>query len=149
VLYLILSIWGVIIWKTHVVHARFLMGGVIIMFVIATLLAFAFLVGVVTSSTAVSIMTTFAITVISSVLTAHERFEAAVDTELSATLIKGAYWFFPKTSELGKAVVAIVAGERGEQVLKLGIEAAPFISTGLFAVGSLTLASFLFRRKEF
>src|SRR5688500_13067371 len=58
--YLIGTIWLIVIWKTQVVHPRFLLGAVVIMFVIATLLAFAFLIGVVTSSTGVSIMTTFA-----------------------------------------------------------------------------------------
>jgi len=47
--YLIGAIWGIVIWKTHVVHPRFLAGGAIILFSIAVLLAFAFLIGVVTS----------------------------------------------------------------------------------------------------
>ncbi|MEO6259857.1 MAG: ABC transporter permease subunit, partial [Thermoanaerobaculia bacterium] len=50
VLYLIGSIWLIVIWKTHVVHPRFFFAGGVILFVIATLMAFAFLVGVVTSS---------------------------------------------------------------------------------------------------
>jgi len=56
--YLIGSIWAIVIWKTHVVHPRFLLAGVIILFTIAVLLASAFLIGVVTSSTAVCIMAT-------------------------------------------------------------------------------------------
>src|SRR6476646_9398866 len=49
VLYLLGSIWLVVVWKTHVVNYRFLLGGAVILFVIATLLAFAFLIGVITS----------------------------------------------------------------------------------------------------
>src|ERR1043166_5327590 len=32
VAYLILTIWLIVIWKTHVVHARFLLGGALIVF---------------------------------------------------------------------------------------------------------------------
>src|SRR5438874_5967750 len=53
IFYLLGSIWLIVMWKTHVVHPRFFMRAAIILFVIATLLAFAFLVGVITSSTAV------------------------------------------------------------------------------------------------
>ena len=53
VAYLIGSMGLLIWWKTGVVHPRFFLGGAIILFTIATLMAFAFLVGVVTSSTAV------------------------------------------------------------------------------------------------
>lgn len=49
VAYLLGSIFLIVVWKTHVVHLRFLAAGVVILFGIATLLAFAFLVGVVTS----------------------------------------------------------------------------------------------------
>ncbi|MBK6403958.1 MAG: ABC transporter permease [Holophagales bacterium] len=61
VAYLIGAMGLLIWWKTGVVHPRFFLGGAIIFFTIATLMAFAFLVGVVTSSTAVSIMATFAV----------------------------------------------------------------------------------------
>src|SRR6266498_149635 len=59
VLYLIGVIWLIVVWKTRVFHPRFLLGGAIIMFIIATLMAFAFLIGVITSSTAVSIMSSY------------------------------------------------------------------------------------------
>src|SRR5689334_12225671 len=53
IIYLIGAVWLIVIWKTGVANGRFLMGGVIIFMMIAVLLAFAFLVGVITSSTAV------------------------------------------------------------------------------------------------
>src|SRR5688572_19070212 len=61
VVYLVGSIWLIVWWKTGVANPRFLLGGTIIFLMIAVLLAFAFLVGVITSSTAVSIMTTYGI----------------------------------------------------------------------------------------
>jgi ABC-type transport system involved in multi-copper enzyme maturation permease subunit len=82
--YLIGAIWLIIIWKTHVVHARFLLGGVTILFTIAALLAFAFLIGVVTSSTGVSLMATYAVFFIAAMLSAHEKIAAAVSAEWAA-----------------------------------------------------------------
>lgn len=149
VAYLIGAIWLIVIGKTGVVHVRFLLGGVVILFAIATLLAFAFLIGVATSSTAVSIMATYALFFISAILSSHDRIEAALSSELNAKLVHGAWAILPKVSELGKAVIAVVAGESGVISEHVELSAAPFISTGLFMVASLVLASFLFQRKEY
>jgi ABC-2 type transport system permease protein len=149
VIYLMGSIWLIVIWKTHVVNPRFLMAGGIIFFVIAVLLAFAFLVGVFTSSTAVSIMTTYGIFFFGLMLAAHDRIAAAVSKEWQAWMIDTLYWIFPKTAELGQAVVAFVGGdELPEQVLTV-LTPAPFVSTAIFGVVCLVLASWLFSRKEF
>src|SRR5438094_7624079 len=78
VVYLLGSIWLIVMWKTHVVHPRFFVASAVILLVIATLLAFAFLVGVVTSSTAVSIMTTYGLFFFALMLVSHDRIAAAV-----------------------------------------------------------------------
>lgn len=148
VLYLLGSIWLIVMWKTHVVHPRFFLGGAIILFVIATLLALAFLIGVITSSTAVSIMGTYGAFFFAAMLVGHERFEAMVSSEWKATLIKTMYWVLPKTAELGRAVVAYVAGDRMPAQFR---EVSPmiYLSTAAFGVGCLVLASWFFQRKEF
>lgn len=148
VLYLIGSIWLIVAWKTHIFHPRFFLAGAIILFIIATLLAFAFLIGVVTSSTAVSIMGTYGVFFFGVMLAGHARIEAALSKEWQAAFIKYLYWIIPKTAELATAVVAYVAGDQmRNEVLK--ITPAPFVSTGVFAVVCLVLASWLFQRKEF
>ena len=149
VVYLIGSIGLIVLWKTGVFHPRFFMAGGIILFVIATLLAFAFLVGVVTSSTAVSIMSTYAIFMFSAMLTAHKQFEAAVSKEWQAWMIKTMYWVFPKTGELAETVVRFVAGNELPQRMIKPLSATPFITTAAFAAGCLILASWVFQRKEF
>lgn len=149
VLYLMGSIWLIVGWKTHVFNLRFLLGGSIIFLIIAVLLAFAFLVGVFTSSTAVSIMTTYGIFFFGLMLAGHERIAAAVSKEWQAWLIDTLYWVFPKTAELGQAVVAFVGGnELPERVLS-ALAPAPFVTTAAFGIVCLTLASWLFTRKEF
>src|SRR5204863_5803875 len=85
--YLIGSIWAIVIWKTHVVHPRFLLAGTIILFTIAVLLASAFLIGVVTSSTGVCIMATYAIFLFSAALAAHDQIAAVLSSQWSANLV--------------------------------------------------------------
>lgn len=149
VIYLMGAIWLIVVWKTSVANPRFLLAGSIIFLVIAVLLAFAFLVGVFTSSTAVSIMTTYGVFFFGLMLAAHERIAAAVSSEWQAWLIETLYWVFPKSAELGQAVVAFVGGsELPERVLSV-LTPAPFLTTAAFGAGCLILASWLFTRKEF
>lgn len=149
IFYLILSMWLIVISKTHVVHARFVMAGVIILFVVATLLAFAFLVGVVTSSTAVSIMSSYALFLFGFMLVAHDKFAAVVSKEWQAWLIHALYWIVPKSAEMFGAVVAFVSNKALPRELGGALTPAPFLATAAFAVGCLALASWLFHRKEF
>ena len=149
VFYLIVSIWLIVGWKTGVWDARLLGGGLLILFAITALLAFAFLVGVVTSSTAVSIMATYAIFFVSSVLAAHEKIEAALSSEWTAGLVKTLYWVLPKTAQLGQAIVTLVSDGRG---FRHAAAIEPFTvygTTAIFAIAMLSLASWLFSRKDF
>ena len=147
--YLIGAIWAIVIWKTHVVHVRFLLGGMVILFGIAALLAFAFLIGVATSSTGVSIMTTYGIFFFSALLAGHDRIAAALSKEWQATVVHALYWIFPKTADLGRAVVALVAAGEGPPQLAGSLTWAPFTTTAAFALVCLLVASWLFRRKDF
>jgi hypothetical protein len=149
VAYLIGSVWLIVIVKTKVVHPRFLLAGAIVLFGIAALLAFAFLVGVATSSTGVSIMATFALFFLGAILVGHEKIAAALSSEWAAQTVHALYWVVPKTAELGRAVIALVFGDEGPRRLREGLTLAPFVSTGLFGLASLSLASWLFRRKDF
>jgi len=147
--YLIGSMWAIVVWKTKVLHPRFLLSGVVILFTFAALLAFAFLVGVVTSSTGVSLMATYALFFFGAVLAAHDRIAAAVSTEASARVIQGLYWVVPKTAELGQATVTLVAGEAAPERLARFNALGVYGSTTLFALVSLAAASWLFSRKDF
>jgi ABC-type transport system involved in multi-copper enzyme maturation permease subunit len=149
VVYLMGSIWAIVAWKTGVANPRFLFAGSIIFLIIAVLLAFAFLIGVFTSSTAVSIMTSYGIFFFGLMLAAHDRIAAAVSKEWQAWMIETLYWVFPKTAELGQAVVAFVGGEHMPAEVMSALSPAPFISTAAFGVSCLILASWLFTKKEF
>jgi hypothetical protein len=138
-----------VVWKTRVVHPRFFVAGAMILFVIAILLAFAFLVGVVTSSTAVSIMTSYGLFFFSLMLVSHDRIAAAVSKEWQAWLINTLYWIIPKTAEIGVAVVAYVSGNQVPERVAAMMSPAPFLTTAAFGLASIALAAWLFQRKEF
>lgn len=149
VVYLVGTIWLIVWWKTGVAHPRFLLAGVIIMLIISVLLAFAFVIGVITSSTAVSIMASYGLFFFGLMLAAHDRIAAAVSKEWQATLIQSLYWIVPKSAELGQGVMAFVAGESAPERLATVLTPAPFVTTAAFGIVSLALASWLFTRKEF
>jgi ABC-2 type transport system permease protein len=148
IVYLFGSIWLIVIWKTHVVHPRFFLAGAINLFVIATMLAFAFVVGVVTSSTGVSIMSTYALFFFAPLLLALRRVSAAFSKEWQVSLTDTLYWIVPKTAELGQAVFAYVAGDQMPEKFRV-ISPMLYVSTAAFGVGCLVLASWLFYKKEF
>ncbi len=149
ILYLIGSMWLIVVWKTRVFHPRFLMSGVVILFMVATLLAFAFLIGVVTSSTGVSLMATYAIFFLAAILVALDRIAAAVSTDLAARTVQGLYWILPKTAELGQATVALVAGNEAPERLANINHFAVYGSTAVFGALALGLSAWLFSRKDF
>jgi ABC-type transport system involved in multi-copper enzyme maturation permease subunit len=149
VVYLLGAMWLLVVWKTRLVHPRFFLAAAIILFAIAALMAFSFLVGTMTSSTAVSIMATFALFFLSAILVNHDRIAAALTHEWAGELIQGLYWLFPKTAELGAAVVALVMGEQGPARMQKAVALQPFLTTGLFGAACLALACLRFRRKDF
>jgi ABC-2 type transport system permease protein len=150
VVYLVGAIWLLVVWKTGVVHVRFLIGAAIIIFVIAALLAFAFLIGTITSSTAVSIMSTYALFFISAILMGHDRIEAAMSSIWNARLIHALWYILPKTSDLGRTTVAFVSeGQMGGPEVFGTVTLFPFVSTAIFGLACLALASWVFQRKEF
>ena len=146
--YLLGSLWLIILWKTHVAHPRFLLAGLSILFTTAVLLAFAFLIGVVTSSTGVSLMTTYALFFLSALLAAHNRIAAAMSSEWAAKLVHGLYWVFPKTAELGRATVALVGGGTFHRLAEMNYTSV-YGSTAVFGLATLALACFVFSRKDF
>jgi len=149
VVYLLGAMWLLVVWKTRLVHPRFLLAAGLILFGIAALMAFAFLVGTLTSSTAVSIMATFAVFFLSIVLANLHSHTAIFSSEWAVWIVDGLYWAFPKTVEIGRAVVGLVSGENGPIRNRTALSLAPFLSTGLFGLVSLSLACLRFRRKDF
>jgi ABC-2 type transport system permease protein len=149
VLYLMGAVWLIVVYKTRVAHPRIFVAALIIMLVIAVLMAFAFLVGTVTSSTAVSIMMTFGIAIFSAMLFGHDKFSAMVEKEWQAWLIDGMYWVLPKTSDLMLAVMGYVGTDVVPDEMMKSLTPAPFLTTAAFGIVCLALATWRFTKKEF
>jgi hypothetical protein len=94
-------------------------------------------------------MATFAVFFLSIVLANLHGHTAMFSSEWAVWLVDGLYWAFPKTVEIGRAVVGLVSGENGPIRDRGALTLAPFLSTGLFGFVSLTLACLRFRRKDF
>lgn len=149
IVYLFGSIWLIVMWKTHVVHPRFFVAGALDLLIIAALLAFAFVVGVITSSTGVSIMSTFAIFLFALPLYGLNRVSASFSKEWEVTLTKTLYWTLPKSFEMGQSIFAYVSGGDLAHAPNIQVSSAAYLSTAAFMVVCLALASWLFTRKEF
>ena len=149
IVYLFGTIWLIVIWKTHIVHPRFLLAGAINLFVVATMLSFAFVVGVITSSTGVSIMSTYALFFFSPLLFALKRVSAAFSKDWQVWLTNTLYWIVPKTTELGQAVFGYVSGGTMPQRFTPAIALSAYWSTALFLMACMSLATLFFYRKEF
>ena len=149
VLYLMGAVWLIVVYKTHVAHPRIFVAALIIMLVIAVLMAFAFLVGTVTSSTAVSIMMTFGVAIFSAMLVSHDKLSALVEKEWQAFLIDGLYWILPKTSDLMLAVMGYVGTDVVPDQMMKSLTPAPFLTTAAFGIVCLALATWRFTKKEF
>ncbi len=150
IIYIFGATWLILIYKTHVIHARFWLGAAVIFFTIAVLMAFNFLIGVLTSSTAVSLMGGFALYVFGAILAAHNQIAAALSWEWAAGLIQSLYWVLPKTGELSKATVYFVTSG-GEMMRHADPANFPtvFLSSAAFGIFSLALAAWLFKRRDF
>lgn len=149
VVYLVGAIWAIVAWKTKVMHPRFFLAALVILLTIAVLMAFSFCIGVVTSSTGVSIMATYAIFFLSTIFAGHEKIEAAMAHEWQAAIVRGLYWTLPKVVELGRAAIALVGGRAVPHEVTGSISALSFGTTAAFGLACFLLASWLFQRKDF
>jgi len=121
----------------------------VILFAIAVLMAFSFAVGVLTSSTGVSIMATYAIFFFSAIFAGHEKIEAAMAHDWQAAIVRGLYWVLPKTAELGRAAIALVGGGAVPRAMSGSLTALPFTTTAAFGLACFAAAAWLFQRKDF
>ena len=149
-LYLIGSMWLIVVWKTHVFHPRFLLSGVVILFTVATLLAFAFLVGVVTSSTGVSLMTTYAVFFLAALLVAARAHRGGgLDRDRGEHRARASTGSCPRRPSSGRRPWPWSPGQRRPSGWRTSHHFAVYGSTAVFGAAALTLSAWLFSRKDF
>ena len=110
-LFLCGGVFVIISLKTGVWNPRFLVAMGLILVVFLSFLGFMYLVGVLSSSTPLSIMLPYALYMVSMPLAAHDHIAAAMDSRFWANVVHGLYWVLPKTAEVGRDLTAYVLGK--------------------------------------
>ena len=141
-LFLCGGVFLIISLKTKVWNPRFLVAMGLILVVFLSFLGFMYLVGVLSSSTPLSIMLPYALYMISMPLAAHDHIAAAMDSRFWANVVHGLYWVLPKTAEVGRDLTAYVLGRTTPTLL-------PLATTAAFGAVCLAAAVVIFNRKSF
>lgn len=141
-LFLCGGVFVIISLKTGVWNPRFLVAIGIILVVFLSYLGFMYLVGVMSSSTPLSIMLPYALYMVSMPLAAHDNIAAAMDSRFWANVVNGMYWVLPKTAEVGRDLTAYVLGRATPTLM-------PLATTAAFGAVCLAAAVLLFNRKSF
>lgn len=141
--YLIVSIWLIIGFKTNIWETRFLLAIPISIFIFSVLLCVVVLIGVVSESAALSTMVAVALMLISVLLAQHNFVLRLLDTEWSRQLWMIIYWIVPKVFDMGNALRQIMLFDKDVQLL------APVASSAAFGVAVMSVALYFFRRKDF
>src|ERR1700710_1196284 len=97
IIYLVVGSWIIFGVKTGVWGPGFLLSSLCTIFIFAVLLAVIVLVGVLWDSSAVAIMVTFAIMIITPILAAKSTIERLLSSEWSRVVVRVLYYVLPKT----------------------------------------------------
>jgi ABC-2 type transport system permease protein len=141
-LFLCGGVFLIISLKTKVWNPRFLVAMGLILVVFLSFLGFMYLVGVLSSSTPLSIMLPYALYMVSLPLAAHDHIAAAMDSRFWANVVHGLYWVLPKTAEIGRDLTAYVLGRTTPTLM-------PLATTAAFGAVCLAAAVVIFNRKSF
>jgi ABC-2 type transport system permease protein len=136
------GVFLIISLKTRVWNPRFLVATGLILVVFLSFLGFMYMVGVLSSSTSLSIMLPYALYMVSMPLAAHDHIAAAMDSRFWATFVHGLYWVLPKTAEIGRDLTAYVLGRATPTLI-------PLATTAAFGAVCLAAAVVIFNRKSF
>jgi ABC-type transport system involved in multi-copper enzyme maturation permease subunit len=142
-LYLILSIWIIIGYKTGIWERRFLLAIPISIFMFAVLLCLVTLVGVVFESAALAVMASVATMLISTLLAQRDFSMRLLSSEWSRELWAGLYWIVPKVYDLGAAMKQIILYDRDVDWV------TPMWTSALFAAVVLSGSILIFRKRDF
>lgn len=136
------GVFLIISLKTGVWNPRFLLASGLILVVFLAYLGFMYLVGVLSSSTPLTIMLPYALYLLSVPLAGHRRIAAVMDSRLAASVVHTLYWIFPKTAEIGRDLTGYVLGRATPSLI-------PLVTTAAFGVVCLAAAVVAFNRKSF
>ncbi len=142
VLYLILSIWVIVGWKTGLWFPEFLITIPITVFVFAVLLCVVTLIGVAFESSSVAVMVAVALMLISAVLAQKDNVVKLLGSQWSRDLWTGLYWILPKVWDLGRAMMSLISDRQAAWI-------TPAWTSGVFGLLVLAGAIQIFRKRDY
>jgi ABC-type transport system involved in multi-copper enzyme maturation permease subunit len=142
ILYLVAGSWVIFGIKTNVWGAGFLVSSLCTIFIFSVLLAVLVLVGVLWDSSAVAIMVTFAIMIVTPILAQKSTIERLLSSEWSRVVVRVLYYVLPKTSDVSVIIRHMILNQPVESWM-------PVWSTALFGVVVLGLGLWRFQRRSF
>ncbi len=140
--YLVLGFWLIFGWKTSVWRPHLLLAAIVTLAVFSVMLAFILLTAVLYESAAVSILATFALAVLSSVLAGKSMFERLLSSEISRDIVRGLYYLFPKLPDSANIMMSIIMSKPIGSWM-------PLWSTAIFGIVMLGAGLWIFNRRNF
>jgi ABC-type transport system involved in multi-copper enzyme maturation permease subunit len=142
VVYLVAGSWIIFGVKTGVWGWVFPLSSLCTIFTFAVLLAFIVLVGVLWDSSAVAIMATFGIMIVTPILQQRHTLERLLSSEWSRDLVRFFYYVLPKTSEISQIIWRLNLHQPIESWM-------PVWSTAIFGAVVLGLGLWRFQQRSF
>ena len=142
ILYLVIGSWMIFGLKTGVWGMGFLLSSFFTILNFSVLLTVIVLVGVLWDSSAVAIMVTFAIMIITPILAQIDSIERFLNSAASRALLRLLYYTLPKTSDLSVMVRHMILNQPIESWM-------PVWTTGLFGAVVLAIGVWRFNRRTF
>lgn len=142
ILYLVLGTWIIFGIKTGVWGAGFLVSSLFTIFIFSVLLSVIVLIGVLWDSSAVAIMVTFGIMLLTPILAQKSTIERLLSSEWSRNVVRVLYYALPKTSDVAVIIRHLILNQPVESWM-------PVWSTALFGLVVLTAGLLRFRSRSF
>lgn len=141
--YFIIAFWAIIGLKFGVWEASFLLSILLITFTFMALYALIILIGILTRSSALSIMISYlVILILSPLLAMRNKNDFLINNQFVEWISDGLYYIVPKTSELSSITNSLILNKSIDSY-------QPIISSLLFMILTLALTIIIFSKKDY
>lgn len=140
--YLVFGIWAILGYKTQIWSPDFLIAILTTTFLFAVLLTVVVLIGVLFDSTALAVMVTVALMIMSPILAQEQLAVRLLSSEWSRNIWRTLYQVFPKVYDIGKMTLDFVVERKVESLM-------PVYTSALFGIAVLGLAVYIFEKRDF
>lgn len=141
--YFIIAFWAIIGLKFGVWEASFLLSILLITFTFMALYALIILIGILTRSSALSIMISYlVILILSPLLAMRNKNDFLINNQFVEWISDGLYYIVPKTKELSSITNSLILNKSIDSY-------QPIISSLLFMILTLALTIIIFSKKDY